>query len=243
MPNKKWYAIAAAGTDTTDIMIYEDVGMWGVTAKDFIAEFKAITSPNINVRINTMGGDVFDGIAIYTAMKESKANVTACVDGIAASIGSIIAMGGKKIVMAPNSFMMVHMPWSYCQGNAEAMRREADILDKLSAQMVAIYAGRTGMTPEECQRCMAQETWMNADEAKASGYTDEISLDGSEDAVAKAAVRAFAGLGKHFSKMPEALKARVGKAIQQDAAEVAAGKAALVRVRQQIDIDERAALA
>ncbi len=204
---RKWFAIKSASDDTTDIMIYEDVGIWGVTAKDFIAELNAIATPKIAVRINTMGGEVFDGLAIYNSLKKCPKDVTVIVEGIASSVGSIIAMSGKKILMAPQSMMMIHMPWSYCQGNATAMRKEAAILDKIADEMVQIYTARTGLDSAKIKAFLEDETWMTAEECRANGFCDGLTDTADAGAVAVAAKRAFNFLGKRFAKFPDHFKA------------------------------------
>ena len=131
---RTWYSMQAAANapTTAEISIFDEIGMWGVTAKQFISDLKALGDvKDITLSLNSPGGSVFDGLAIYNALRSSGANVTVKVMGIAASIASVIAMAGKKIVMPENTFMMVHNPWSFAIGNANDMREMADVLDKL----------------------------------------------------------------------------------------------------------------
>ncbi len=246
--NKQWFAMGASDSpDCTDVMIYDDIGGYGVTAEAFVSQFNAIKTPKINVHLNTMGGGVFDGLAIYRAMEQSKANVTAYVDSIAASIGSIIALGADSVCMAANSFMMIHSPWSYVQGNAGAMRQEADILDKLGAQMAAIYAGKTGKTVEEVQSLMSKETWMNADEAKAAGFADSIDSDAADDELMKAVVIRAA---TKFSNLPPKMKLIAAETMVEKAKADAAKKAAppamsleeFGQIKERLKLDEQAVL-
>jgi len=173
-------AIKALEDGSTDIMLYDEIGYFGVTAKKFIAELGAISSSSIRVRINSPGGDVFDGLAIYNALKQHQGDVTCVVEGIAASAASFIALAGARCVMSENSLMMAHCAWGLSIGNKLDMLETATILEKIDAQLSGIYAAKTGKTPTECLAMMEGEgkndgTWFTADEAKAFGLVDEIS--------------------------------------------------------------------
>ena len=173
---RNWYSMQAlAAPNAAEISIYDEIGMWGVTAKQFISDLKALGDvKDITVSINSPGGSVFDGLTIYNALRASGANVTVKVMGIAASIASIIAMAGKKIVMPENSFMMIHNPLNGIYGNADDMREMADILDKVGSSLVATYVARTGKSEEEVKALMDAETYMTAAEAKELGFADEV---------------------------------------------------------------------
>lgn len=173
---RNWYSMQAlAAPNAAEISIYDEIGMWGVTAKQFISDLKALGDvKDITVSINSPGGSVFDGLTIYNALRASGANVTVKVMGIAASIASIIAMAGKKIIMPENSFMMIHNPLNVIYGNADDMREMADILDKVGSSLVATYVARTGKSEEEVKALMDAETYMTAAEAKELGFADEV---------------------------------------------------------------------
>jgi len=173
---RNWYSMQAlAAPNAAEISIYDEIGMWGVTAKQFISDLKALGDvKDITVSINSPGGSVFDGLAIYNVLRASGANITVKVMGIAASIASIIAMAGKKIVMPENSFMMIHNPLNIVKGNADDMREMADILDKVGSSLVATYVARTGKSEEEVKALMDAETLMTATEAKEFGFADEV---------------------------------------------------------------------
>jgi ATP-dependent protease ClpP protease subunit len=132
-------------------------------------------SDDISVRINSLGGLVFDGFAVFNALKQSPKSVTVHIDGIAGSIASIIAMAGDRIIMAENAVMMIHKPSDGTYGVATELRATADRLDMLQSQLVNIYADRTGMTPEELSPLLDAETWMTAQEALAMHFIDEIA--------------------------------------------------------------------
>lgn len=167
---------AAANVPTTaEISIFDEIGMWGVTAKQFISDLKALGDvKDILLSINSPGGSVFDGLAIYNALRSSGANVTVKVMGIAASIASVIAMAGKKIVMPENAFMMVHNPLGGGFGYSEDLRAIADAMDKVGESLIATYVARTGKSAEEVKALLDAETYMSAEEAVSLGFADEL---------------------------------------------------------------------
>ncbi len=178
---RNWFTIKAAADANTpaEISIYDEIGGWGVTAKDFISDFKAKSgaSNKVVLSINSPGGSVFDGWAIFNALKMSGKDITVRVMGIAASMASVIAMAGKRIEMPANSMMMVHNAISGVCGDAEDMREVADVLDKIDASIVATYMARTGKSEDEVRALMAADTYMTAAEAKDLGFVDEVIAD------------------------------------------------------------------
>jgi len=179
MKTKQWYKIQNKADDVVDIFVYDEISYVGVSAQDFISELSEINASQINLHINSPGGLVFDGFAIYDAIRQHSAKVTTYVDGIAASIASIIALAGDEIIMAENAFLMIHSPWSFVAGGAADMRKEANLLDKIEVQLVNVYAKRTGLDATQIAEWVTEETWFNADEAKQHGFIDSIS-DGAE---------------------------------------------------------------
>ncbi|MEU1372991.1 head maturation protease, ClpP-related [Streptomyces triculaminicus] len=170
-----WYRIRNLADGATEVAIYDEIGYFGVTASDFIAELKTIESPEITLRLNSPGGEVFDGIAIMNALRSHPARVTTHVDGIAASIASVIAMAGDRIVMQPHSQMMIHDGSGLCIGNAGDMREMADLLDKQSDNIAGVYAERAGGTVRQWRTRMLAETWYTAAEAVEAGLADEVA--------------------------------------------------------------------
>jgi ATP-dependent Clp endopeptidase proteolytic subunit ClpP len=167
-------------------MIGED--FWtggGVTAKSFQKELSDIKASQIDLHINSPGGVVFDGITIYNLIKQHPANVTTYIDGIAASIASVIALAGDKVIMAANALYMVHNPTGLAMGTASDMRSLADVLDKVAGTMVGTYASKTGKADAEIRAMLDAETWMTADEALEHGFIDEISEEMDMAACAK----------------------------------------------------------
>ncbi len=167
--------------DELDIYIYDQIGdYWGYSysAKDLLEDIKAESFNKINLYINSPGGDVFDGVAIYNILQRVKSDknikVDVHIDGMAASIASIIAMVGDKIYMPANSMIMIHNPWTYTAGNAIELRKTAEELDKICDSMKTIYLKRFNQTDEKLTELLDSETWLTADEALEYGLCDEV---------------------------------------------------------------------
>ena len=175
---KNWYAIKAKADDTAEITIFDEIGIWGVTAKSFIADLKAISAKTITLSVNSPGGSVFDGFAIYNALKNARENgvtINARIMGIAASAASFIVMAANSIEMPENSMMMVHYASGLAWGNSEDLRDTADILDKIDASLVGIYTARTGKSEEDVRALLQAETYLTAQEAKDAGFADTVT--------------------------------------------------------------------
>jgi len=187
-PKRDWYRIEnAAAPSTTDVFIFDEIGWFGITASDFISELIAIDTDSITLHLNSPGGEVFDGIAIYSTLRQHAAKVHVIIDGLAASIASVIAMAGDTITITPHGSMMVHDGMGMAIGNAAEHREMADLLDKISDNIAAVYQGRAGGTVEEWRETMRATTWFTAEEALAAGLVDFINesapshLDGDGD--------------------------------------------------------------
>jgi ATP-dependent Clp protease protease subunit len=164
-----------AGSDTADVFIHDEIGPWyGVEAKTFIADLKAITAKTIHVRVNSPGGSVFDAVAIANALREHSATVIAHVDALAASAASFLIMAADEVRMADNAFLMIHDPFTGAMGNADDFRKLADTLDKVGEMIVNEYVKKSGATPEDVRQWMHDETWMTAEEALGVGFIDAI---------------------------------------------------------------------
>lgn len=173
---KNWFRIenSAEDADSTDIFVYDSIGgWWGMYADEFIEALGAVTTKNINLRLNSPGGSVFEGIAIANAIRQHPATVTVTVDSLAASIASVVALAGDRLVMMPQSQLMIHNASGACYGDAAEMTKMADLLDKQSRNIAEAYAQRTGRPLAEWQQYMADETWFTAEEAVAVGLADE----------------------------------------------------------------------
>lgn len=172
------YRISAKANDRAEILIYEDVGEgWfgGVSAKQFAADMKSMGDvKSIDVRINSYGGDVFDGLAIYRQLADHKARVVVHIDGVAASIASVIAMAGDEINIAAPAFLMIHNAWGMAVGGPEDMRSVADRLEAVSGAIADVYAARTGKSADDIKSLMDEETWFTASEALDAGFVTNV---------------------------------------------------------------------
>lgn len=175
------YRFRAKAGDSAEVQIYEDVGAgWfgGVTAKDFSADLKAAGKvKTIDVRIASYGGDVNDGLAMYRMLAEHDARIVVHIDGVAASIASVIAMAGDEIVIAEAGSVMIHEAWTISAGHAADLRAVADNLEKTSEQIANIYAQRTGKGAEQVKQWMAATTWFYGQEAVEAGFAQSVAAN------------------------------------------------------------------
>ena len=182
----RWYDIkaqgdpAAAGQRSAEIYIYGNIGdRWdenGVIAADLVRELSALDVDTIVLRINSYGGSVPDGLAIYNALKRHKATVDVQVDGVAISCAGYIAMAGDTVSMAENAMLMIHAPWGIAVGNSADLRDQADMLDKYAAAMATSYSGKSGKSRDDCMALLTdgKDHWYTADEAHSEGFADIV---------------------------------------------------------------------
>ncbi|EOW5750452.1 ClpP-like prohead protease/major capsid protein fusion protein [Escherichia coli H37] len=200
-----WYTIKALGVrGAAEISIYEEIGGFGITAKQFAEDLKALGDvSHIDLRIHSPGGDVFEGIAIYNLLRNHPAEITVYIDGVAASMASVVAMAGDRVVMPENAMMMIHKPWGISGGNAGDMRDYADFLDKVETVLVPAYARKTGKSAQEITAMLEDETWMDGKECLKHGFADELLPS----------VRAMARIESKrtgdFLHMPETIKGMI----------------------------------
>lgn len=192
--------ISAKTNAETEIDLYGEIGFWGVTARDFRAALDQVDTPKLILNINSPGGDVFDGIAIYNDLLAHKSYVVVRVTGVAASAASLIAMAGDTIEIAENAFFMIHNAWSVAVGDARVMTSKAKLLSKIDNEIADTYAARTGGDLADIKQQMDDETWLSGDEAVDQGFADEvIPLNERTD---NSADFEF----KNFKNVPRALK-------------------------------------
>lgn len=204
--DKSWFRMKASGEKTADIFIYDEIGYWGVTARMFASSLKSLGDlDHINLHIHSPGGDVFDGIAIYNLLNSHAASKTVYIDGLAASMASVIAMVGDPIIMPENAMMMIHKPWGITGGDANDMRDYADLLDKVEDVLIPSYAKKTGKSTDELAAMLGEETWLTAQECLEHGFADQLST----------AVQAMARINskriEEFDAMPNSLKNMITK--------------------------------
>lgn len=196
--------IENSGNDEASMYVYSEIGYWGVNALDFTAQLNELTARTIHLHINSPGGDVFDGLAIANAIRAHPSRVVTHVDGLAASIASIVALAGDRVLMADNSFMMIHHPWTIAMGNAKEFRTQADLLDKIGGSIVGEYMKATSKDQATVTGWMDEEKWFSAAEALDVGFIDKIE---NETKVEEADVAALYDLSV-FKNTPAALRAR-----------------------------------
>lgn len=175
---ENWYGLRTVhsqGKASAELLIYDVIGWWPNDAETLARELKGLEVDEINVRINSPGGSVFDGFAIYNALRSHPATVTTVVEGLAASAASLIALAGDKVVMRPASELMVHEAWTAAAGSSEEMRKIADHLDRINGITAQIYADKAGTPVDMWREAMRVETWFAPDEAKEAGLVDEVS--------------------------------------------------------------------
>ncbi|TXH58524.1 MAG: Clp protease ClpP [Desulfurellales bacterium] len=195
-----------------EIWLYDQVGASffgdGVSAKSFQKDLSALGKVStINLHINSPGGDVFDGIAIYNMLAQHPARVEVDIDGIAASIASIIAMAGNEIRIAKNAQMMIHNPRGFAAGDESEMLRVAELLKNVKTNLVDTYRDRTGNDPKALADWMDAETWFSADAAVQHGFATTVTRE--------TAVTACFGLLNDYRNVPDALKRRLQGSAQQ----------------------------
>lgn len=180
LKKKKFWNFKAIDKTTGELTLYGEISndSWygdEVTPKEFKAGLDELGSiETLNVYINSPGGDVFAGQTIYSILKRHKAHKNIYVDGLAASIASVIAMAGSTIFMPKNSMMMIHNPWTFGVGNASDFRKLAEDLDKIRESLISAYEDRSALMRDEIIDIMDKETWLTASECMEYGFCDVV---------------------------------------------------------------------
>lgn len=201
-----WYNIkAAASGGVSEVFVYGEIGDWGITAERFNRDVATLTG-KILVRINSLGGSVFDAVAMHTYLN-SLPDVETIVDGIAASAASVVFAAGKVRKMAKAGFLMIHNPWTFAAGNAEDLRKEAGLLDSITATLVGVYQSVSTDDEDTIRKEMKEETWHSSETAKAKGYATHIV----DAPIAKASIPAG-----RFAKLPQALADAMNASAQKE---------------------------
>lgn len=205
--DRKTYEIKAAGDRVGEVYLYDVIGQnWdgtGTTGKTFADDLKALGAlDTLNVYINSPGGSVFDGVAIHNVLARNSARKIVQIDGLAASIASVIAMAGDEINIAANGMMMIHDPWSVAVGTAVDMRKAADSLDKIRETILGTYVDRSTSTEDQLSTWMTEETWFTAEEAVKAGLADAVTAKVETAALARFDLSSF-------NRVPEPLRGAV----------------------------------
>jgi ATP-dependent protease ClpP protease subunit len=219
--DKTWYAVHASGEATErviEVFVYGEIGAWGITANQFVQDLRAMddgVSPVV-AAFNSIGGDLFDGLAMHNALSRLGERCTGRIDALAASAASVAVCGAHRVVIASNAMLMIHNPWTYAAGDAEGFRKIADVLDKTMEAIIAAYKAKAPDIDEvELRRLVAAETWLTANEAVALGLADEVG-DGVK-------VKACLGQGavlQRFQNAPAELLAQLDDPAEVDPADI-----------------------
>ena len=215
--NKHWYSLKASGeaeARSIEVYVYGEIGTWGITANQFVRDLAAIddgVSP-IVVAFNSIGGDLFDGLAIHNALSRLGERCTGRVDALAASAASVAVCGAHKVVIASNAMLMIHNPYTYASGDAEGLRKVAAALDQALEVIIAAYKSKAPNIDEvELRRMVNAETWLTASEAVTLGLADEVG--------AGLTVKACLGQGsvlQRFQHAPQALLAQLDEPLDPE---------------------------
>ena len=213
---RQWYEVRGEKKDAAEVLIYDEIGAGffggGVSAEQFVKDVGALklgAGDELTVRINSPGGDLFDGNTMYNWLKSQAFNVSVVVDGVAASAASIVAMAADTLTMPENSFLMIHNPWMFVAGDSGVLRKTADDLDVLREGAVSAYAAKTSgkLSRGEIKEMLDAETWLGAAEAVEHGFADTVA-----EPVQAAALMQFDLQGYGLSHLPERLQAEQRKA-------------------------------
>lgn len=178
--DKTWYAVNASGEAADrviEVFVYGEIGAWGITANQFVQDLRAMddgVSPVV-AAFNSIGGDLFDGLAMHNALSRLGERCTGRIDALAASAASVAVCGAHRVVIAANAMLMIHNPYTYTGGDAEDFRRVADVLDQTLEAIIAAYKAKApNIDDAELRRMVNAETWLTANEALALGLADEV---------------------------------------------------------------------
>ncbi|AMQ58857.1 Clp protease ClpP [Klebsiella aerogenes] len=199
-----WYEIRALAAGRVEIFLYDVIGGWGITAQQFVTDCKeagVFEASAVALHIHSPGGDVMQGFAIYNTLSRLKAKVDIWVDGVAASMASmIVCLPGATVHMPENAWLMVHKPWGGIAGDSDDMRDYADWLDRNEALMLSAYMNKTGLGQEELEAMLKAETWLNGAEAVEKGFADTLEPE------LQAAACVNENKLKDYQNMPEQIK-------------------------------------
>ncbi|MFJ2285928.1 head maturation protease, ClpP-related [Pseudomonas iridis] len=178
--DKTWYALQASGEATErviEVFVYGEIGAWGITANQFVQDLRAMDDgvSQVVAAFNSIGGDLFDGLAMHNALSRLGERCTGRIDALAASAASVAVCGAHRVVIAANAMLMIHNPYTYTGGDAEDFRRVADVLDQTLEAIIAAYKAKApDIDDAELRRMVNAETWLTANEALALGLADEV---------------------------------------------------------------------
>lgn len=196
-PKRYYNLVEDTESDVADLYIFGDISSWGQwweddpdrSAYNIVNELKAITAGNVNVHINSYGGDVSEGLAIYNTLRNSGKNVVTYCDGFACSAASVVFMAGKQRVMSPASLLMIHNAWTRATGNSAELRKQADDLEIITQASVEAYKLGATISESEIKELMNNETWILPTDAKAWGFATDVDDEEDEEEPQQSAFR------------------------------------------------------
>lgn len=185
---KKWYQLGMVDEENAELLIYGDITSFewynsDKSAYGLAQDLEALNDANLTVRINSYGGEVAEGLAMYNLLKSYKGEVTTICDGFACSAASIVFMAGTKRIMPKSSLLMIHNAWTYASGDSNELRKIADDIEKITQPSVEIYKSISNLEEEEIKAMMDAETWILADEALSYGFATEVAEDSAKQSL------------------------------------------------------------
>lgn len=173
----KWYAIHAK-EDRAELSIFDEIGGFGIAVSEFKDQFDLVKDRSeLRLLLNSPGGSVTEGMALYNLLASVRQKLVVEVVGLAASISSIVALAGRELIMDEGTYYMIHNPWTITWGDADQLRKDAEVLDKMRGELVNIYTAHSSLSAEEVGQMMDDETWLTADEAKKNGFVKDVLRD------------------------------------------------------------------
>ncbi|MGX0889262.1 ATP-dependent protease ClpP protease subunit [Pseudomonas sp. ADAK2 TE3594] len=215
--DKTWYALQASGEAAErviEVFVYGEIGAWGITANQFVQDLRAMDDgvSQVIAAFNSVGGDLFDGLAMHNALSRLGERCTGRIDALAASAASVAVCGAHNVVIAANAMLMIHNPWTYAAGDAEDFRKVADVLDQTMEAIIAAYKAKAPDIDEvELRRLVAAETWLTANEAVALGLADEVG-----DGIKVKACLGQGGVLQRYQHAPAELLAQLDEPPEPD---------------------------
>lgn len=191
---KRYYSLEKTGKEA-DLYIFGDITSYRWREKDkdaygIVKELEELDVDTVNVHINSCGGDVSEGLAIYNTLKNKGIKVVTYCDGFACSAASVVFMAGEERIMNTASLLMVHNPWTWMRGNAKEFRKQADDLDKIAQAAVNAYMAKVTISEEELKKLLDDESWLTAEDAKKYGFATKV-LEQDDEGVRQSAMAAI----------------------------------------------------
>lgn len=174
-PTHDGIRVQTSTDDEATLYVYDVIDdWWGINAESFVTAVNDLKVKTLNVRINSPGGDVFSARAMQTALRQHPANVVVHIDGLAASAATFLAMAAREVRISAGAFFMIHNGWTFLFGNADELRKEANLLDAVDDSIANDYVSRTGLNKDVVITMMAEETWLSANDAVKHGFADQV---------------------------------------------------------------------